>query len=159
VSEGTGVIWYGDAVKGAIRSETAKRVDRGGRSRRDYIRVKLGRSQPVRIYSKNAGRSRKGMSPSQPGEYPKKVLGNLWRNIQMEMDLATLSARVGTNVLYGKFLELGTQKMARRPWLSRGLHENIVNLRMILEGRAPAALPSVETGGAGDTAGTGGGVA
>lgn len=113
--------WYGEEAKRRIRSETNKRIDRAGRILRDFIRVKLSRSQPVVIHGKTAGRSRKGMSPSQPGEYPKKVTGHLRMNVQSEMDDRTATARVGTNVKYGKYLELGTRKMARRPWLSKAL--------------------------------------
>ncbi len=115
--------WYGKEATRRIRSETNKRIDRASRILRDYIRVKLSRSQPVKIYAKSAGRSRKGMNPSKAGEYPKKVTGFLRMNVQAEMDDATSTARVGIgkNVKYGKYLELGTRLMARRPWLSKGL--------------------------------------
>ncbi len=115
--------WYGEEAKKVIRTEINKRIDKASRILRDYIRTKIGRSQPVKIYAKSAGRSRKGMDPSKPGEYPKKVTGFLRMNVQAEMDDATSTARVGIgkNVKYGKYLEFGTRKMARRPWLSKGL--------------------------------------
>ena len=76
----------------------------------------------------------RGGNPSAPGEYPRKMLGHLRRNIQMEFDAATMVARVGTNVKYGKYLETGTRRMAARPWLSRGLREAQSAIRRILGG-------------------------
>ena len=115
--------WYGAEANKRIRTETNKRIDKASRVLRDFIRVKLSRSQPVKLYGKTAGRSRKGMAPSKAGEYPKKVTGHLRMNVQAEMDDRVSTARVGTNVKYGKYLELGTRKMARRPWLSRGFFD------------------------------------
>lgn len=58
-------------------------------------------------------------TPSRPGEPPRKRTGWLQRNIVYELDEPSLSARVGItrNARYGLFLELGTRRMAARPWL------------------------------------------
>ncbi len=132
--EAVKVVWFGPQVKFAMRKKAGLRVEAAARFLRDYIKVKLSRTQAYKIYGKAAGRSRKGLAPSAPGEYPKKLTSNLRKNIQMEMDFSTLSARVGTNVVYGKFLELGTKNMRRRPWLSRGLREAAPAMRRILSG-------------------------
>lgn len=58
---------------------------------------------------------------SLPGEYPRKQTGDLRRRITYEVDKDSLVAHVGTNLLYGKFLELGTKKMRPRPFLRRTL--------------------------------------
>jgi HK97 gp10 family phage protein len=58
--------------------------------------------------------------------------GHLRRNVQMEMDRQRIEARVGTNVVYGRYLEFGTSKMAARPWLSRGFRETAAEIRRIL---------------------------
>lgn len=77
---------------------------------------------------------RRGHNASAPGEYPKRVSGHLRRNIQSEFDQETLTARVGTNVIYGKYLETGTRKMAARPWLSNGIRDFGASVRSIIEG-------------------------
>lgn len=45
---------------------------------------------------------------SAPGEYPFKQSGHLRRNVEYEVDRDIGIARWGTNVIYGKYLELGT---------------------------------------------------
>lgn len=56
---------------------------------------------------------------SQPGEPPHKRTGWLQRHVIFELDRKNLRSRTGlaTNAMYGLFLELGTRKMAARPWL------------------------------------------
>lgn len=58
-------------------------------------------------------------NPSRPGEPPHKRTGFLQRNVKEEFDAPNLTARVGVtvNARYGLFLELGTKRMAARPWL------------------------------------------
>jgi phage gpG-like protein len=61
---------------------------------------------------------------SKPGEPPRKQTGRLRGSVTYEVDAKSMVARVGTNVLYGKALELGTKKgLAPRPWLRRALFE------------------------------------
>lgn len=54
---------------------------------------------------------------SEPGYAPNSDTGKLAQSIQFEMDPENLTARVGTGLEYGRFLELGTQNIAARPWL------------------------------------------
>lgn len=60
-----------------------------------------------------------GANPSKPGDPPHKQTGTLRRSITWM--IAGTIARVGTNLPYGRWLELGTTKMAARPWLRRAL--------------------------------------
>lgn len=69
-----------------------------------------------------SGRKRKGGIRSAPGEWPKSDSGHLVSNIFV--NFGYLLGYVGTNVEYGEYLELGTQKMSARPWLQRSLNEN-----------------------------------
>ena len=63
-----------------------------------------------------------GPTHSRPGQPPHKQTGRLRASIAWEA-VGDDTARVGTNVKYGKFLELGTRRMDPRPWLVRSLTE------------------------------------
>jgi HK97 gp10 family phage protein len=65
-----------------------------------------------------------GAFPSAPGEPPHKQTGRLRSSVTYEVLDGELIARVGTNVKYAKWLELGTKNMAPRPWLRRALNES-----------------------------------
>jgi HK97 gp10 family phage protein len=86
-------------------------------------------SVPGTAYSSGHGGGRKGKRVygavrSEPGEPPRKQTGRLRASVTYEVDESSLSARVGTNVTYGKYLELGTKKGIKpRPWLRRALAE------------------------------------
>ena len=121
--------WHGIEAMDRIRKEAGNRVDGAARAVEGWAKELVSREQPVVIYGKGAGRSRKGLDPSLPGEPPKKVSGWLRMNIASEMDRARIEARVGTNVPYGKHLELGTRKMAPRPWIRAALVRNAVELQ------------------------------
>ena len=60
------------------------------------------------------------LTPSLPGEPPRKRTGFLQANVLFELDKAGLKSRTGvsTNARYGLFLELGTKRgLLPRPWL------------------------------------------
>lgn len=61
--------------------------------------------------------------PSAPGEPPHKRSSRLFTSItwQLGEDALGLYAIVGTNVEYAEFLEIGTDRMAARPFLRRAL--------------------------------------
>ena len=117
------MVWCGEQAKAYMANLVVVRIELAARWFRDRIREKL--SVP-------------GPAPSAPGEYPHKQMGHLRRNIQMQMDRAARAARVGTNVLYGKFLETGTSRMAARPWMSLAIAECIEGIKAILAGRMAA---------------------
>lgn len=88
---------------------------------------------------KNKGKQKKvvgpmGSNPSKPGEPPHRQTGRLRASVAQEHEPAKLTSRVGTNVAYGKFLELGTAKMAARPWLRRTLANNRNKVREMILG-------------------------
>jgi phage gpG-like protein len=73
--------------------------------------------------------------PSSPGEPPHKQTGRLRASVQYEVDTPNLTARVGTNLPYGLYLELGTKRgLAPRPWLRRALDETAAKINSILSG-------------------------
>lgn len=67
----------------------------------------------------NVSNPRPHETPSPPGQPPRKRTGWLQRNVLYETDEKAGLARVGItkNARYGLFLELGTGRMAARPWL------------------------------------------
>jgi len=55
---------------------------------------------------------------SAPGQYPATDTGRLASAVKMVLPTAgKIEGQVGTNAAHGKHLELGTSKMAARPWL------------------------------------------
>lgn len=74
-----------------------------------------------------------GVNPSKPGEPPHKQHGHLRRSVAREV--LGLVGRVGTSLKYGRWLELGTSKVAARPWLRRALAETRDQIKAILSAK------------------------
>jgi phage gpG-like protein len=114
------VRWNGEAAKAYVRAEAVKSLTRAA------IEVERRAKELVSIAYP---------PPSSPGEAPHKRTGRLRASITYEVDASDLRARVGTNVTYGKHLELGTSRGLRpRPWLRRALAESMVRIKQILGG-------------------------
>ena len=62
-------------------------------------------------------RPKRQQAVSSPGSAPNTDLGTLVHSIKFEIDKVNFVAVVGTNLLYGKYLETGTSSMKARPWL------------------------------------------
>lgn len=78
-----------------------------------------------RVLKKMVRRKVYGLSRSAPGEPPFKQTGRLRASVTHEVDERELKARIGTNVEYGKYLELGTNRWLKpRPWLRRASYES-----------------------------------
>lgn len=71
-----------------------------------------------------------GFAPSAPGEPPRLQTGRLRASVAHAV--SGLIGRVGTNLDYGRWLELGTRKTAARPWLRRALRECLPEIRRIM---------------------------
>jgi hypothetical protein len=99
-------IWHGDKVQEDISNEIDKRLDLMAIAWVNLAKANLS----------IAG----GGNPSPRGDYPHKQTGHLRRNIMWEK-VSKLVDRVGTNVIYGKFLEL----IYDRPFMS------LTNMRII----------------------------
>lgn len=77
---------------------------------------------------------------SEEGHAPNSDRGTLVQSIKFEIDPEKLVAVVGTNLQYGKFLELGTQHIKPRPWLFPALEKNRSQITRNLIDAAKAAL-------------------
>ena len=76
-----------------------------------------------------------GASPSKPGEAPHKQTGRLRASVTHEV--VGLIGRVGTNLKYGRWLELGTWLVAARPWLRPSLAACLNQIHAILTAPMP----------------------
>lgn len=63
------------------------------------------------------GSGKTAHTASAPGNPPNSDTGFLIRHIKFELDKEKLVAVVGTNLKYGKYLEMGTKHIRARPWL------------------------------------------
>lgn len=96
-----------------------------------------------RTRTRDTRRGKKGSAytdyrtPSKPGEPPHKRTAALQGGVQYELDKPKLTGRVGVvaNVRYGLFLELGTRKMAARPFLLATLRKVWSQLQALAGGR------------------------
>jgi HK97 gp10 family phage protein len=76
-----------------------------------------------------------GSNPSKPGEPPHKQTGALRASItyRVEQDANGIKIIVGSALPYARVLELGSSRMAPRPFLRRALKENAERIRQIAE--------------------------
>ena len=112
--------WNGDAALELIRKDAASFVLRALITVRRHAVDLLSIAGTGRV----AGVQHGPVERSKPGEPPRKQAGQLHDSVTYEMDEATLTGRVGTNVKHGKWLELGTKRgILPRPWLRRALAE------------------------------------
>lgn len=123
--------WHGPEQKAAIEAEMIRRLVAcalllQGHAKRLVSTAGTGTGRG------KGGRFQRtyGANPSAPGEPPRKQTGRLRASITWER--MGRSVRVGTNLLYGLWLELGTARMAARPWLRRSLAECADRIRAIL---------------------------
>jgi len=97
--------WYGPEFQVKFKAMIGPNLERAA----IYLKGEIKES--LRIGNKT------GKTPSSPGEPPRRRTGRLSGSIAHEVDWPKLIARVGTNLRYAKFLELGTSKMAARPFI------------------------------------------
>ena len=114
--------WRGKDLEALAKLTMAKRLEAAAILLQNEIKQDI--SEP----------SNKGATPSAPGEPPHKDTGRLRASISREINAEELIARVGSNLAYAKFLELGTVKMAARPFLRKAFWEHMDKLKRILEG-------------------------
>lgn len=95
-----------DLLRRAIQVEgTAKRITSGPGTGREYTRHGIAHtaSAPGEPFATDTGRLRASITHA------------------LEVDALGLVAKVGTDVIYGLYLELGSSRMSARPWLRPAL--------------------------------------
>jgi hypothetical protein len=80
-----------------------------------------------------------GPEPSAPGSPPHMQTEQLRDSITHEVDAGQMAVRIGTDLAYGLMLEVGTSRMAARPWLRRALMDVASRAEQILGGMDEAA--------------------
>lgn len=116
-----GIKWFGDDILSDIELGIEKGVKKATIHLQGKVREKISRTQEIR----GKGINRRGTDPSNPGEPPKRVSGQLTRSIANETEGRGHEAvgRVGTSLPYGRALEEGTMDMEARPYLRPTLIE------------------------------------
>ena len=117
-----GLIWHGKATEFRIKAGMQKNLTAAA----IYVVRKVKESLAIAGPTKTSP----GTPASLPGEPPRRRTGRLARSITHEVTPTT--ARVGTNVKYGKYLETGTSKMAARPYLRPAVIKNRRMIKKIL---------------------------
>ena len=136
----TRIVWHGDKFKADLQAEQRRRLERAAMVVEREAKRLLGvsgtgtRSKSGIVKAiKNARNRVYGAFPSMPGEPPHKQTGRLRASVAHEVIRKfNWVARVGTNVLYGKHLQLGTKWIKPRPWLDVALNKTVSQVRMIL---------------------------
>ncbi len=120
----TRIVWRGRQVCDAVADTVdAKLHVVGGLMVRD-IKNDIKKPGPTRTHP--------GYAPSKPGESPHVRTRRLWQSITHEVEKGV--CRVGTNVKYAKWLELGTRNMRPRPFLRKALSRARASIVRILRG-------------------------
>lgn len=102
--------WYGAKIMKGLEKEFYKRLRIVG------ARLERVTKQNLSIPGRTAG-------PSAPGEFPHLQTGDLRKSIFHEVVLARKVVILGTTMRHGLFLEIGTSKMAARPFLRKTVTE------------------------------------
>lgn len=132
--------WKPDAVVDNVERDIERRLTAVGQVIQATAVRKLNRGQPVR--RQPSGRL-VGLAPSAPGEPPRTLTGRLKQSVAFEVARETgrFLLRVGTNVVYGRRLELGFHGRDRagrnvaqdaRPWLRPSVTESLPEIRKLL---------------------------
>lgn len=114
-------------ITDGFRAEAKKRALLCAHAVRNSVLQGMTGDKSGRRY-KVPGTKKKFYTASRPGEYPAVRTGRLRTSIRVVAQEnfsaaggTSYAGLVGTNLLYGVYLELGTAKMGARPWLTMGL--------------------------------------
>lgn len=119
------VVWQGDDAEAEFQKELWERLVR----MTEFTHAKM-------LQELNISNPRPYVTPSAPGEPPRKRTGFLQGNVQREYDQPGLRSRIGVmkNAIYGIFLDLGTWSIQSRPWLFATVKKYWAQLQAIAKG-------------------------
>jgi hypothetical protein len=125
--------WFGKQFEKTLAAATAEGLKRAGvfyhqRCQQVVSKPNTGRSVPVRRRVPGGNKRSRTIypNPSKPGEAPRLRTGFGRKNIVINHDPKGRYVRIGVsqNGMYMFHLEVGTRRIARRPWLMKTLIEN-----------------------------------
>jgi phage gpG-like protein len=98
-----------------VRGEIVKKYQRGPKTGEIYTEIfRMIGGRPVPIGPRQGNNLSPSHQSSAPGEAPATDTGRLASSVEYKME-SRLTATVGSNVVYGSYLEFGTQRIAARP--------------------------------------------
>jgi len=127
----TKLIWRGDEAQKYLLEDARQKVWRCCLLLESDIKRSMKKGGRTPTGKAERKMAKVGTYHSAPGEVPRVQTGRLRASITSELHPRLPIGRVGTNVVYSKWLELGTRKMAARPYLRPALQRNINRFRRI----------------------------
>jgi len=147
--------WNGDAMIRQIEAKQKANISRAAIHLMNLVKSDISQAGTLRysVKTKKGTDSKKqktiyNFTHSKPGNPPYKQTGHLRRSIAREIVSNGFIARVGSNLKYARHLEMGTRKMAARPFLRKNLDQHHAELMTILAGKAGGstfAVPDTES--------------
>lgn len=147
------VEWHGDKWQKQLNADIRLRVSAAAIYLTNIIKADISQSGALVYSVKPGGKSKRtvrNFTHSLPGNPPYLQTGRLRGSIAWEViDSANVRAsgfygRVGTNLKYGTYLEMGTRKMAARPFIKANMWKHREVLKAILTRKiGPGGLPPV----------------
>lgn len=137
--------WYGDQIIAGVEVTYAARLRDVGQLLQDriisHISIPIGYEIGPRGGIRVTERSKPGEHPRTQAPLRQLGLGNLVNSIFYALP-QPLWLRVGTTLDYGLFLEVGTARMAPRPYLLRTVMEQVPAMRRIFQAKI-TVIPGV----------------
>jgi phage gpG-like protein len=115
------VNWHGDKLIAAVTAHFGRNLAAAVIVLANHAKRLISVDGTAKVGKGKKSKLRYNANPSSPGEPPHVQTDRLRGSVAWE--ILGIVARVGTNLKYGRWLELGTSKMAARPWLRRALAE------------------------------------
>jgi len=111
----------------------------GDKITRDAKRYILDRNKTGRLYLIRRGKRLKRHRASAPYESPASLSGNLQRSLNFTVK-GYDEVEVGDHASYAKYLEVGTSKMIKRPYLIKAISANDKYIREMFSKEITRAL-------------------